>query len=203
VSGAVSEIINSRGYTYARVDVEGQSLWAAGPTTPMAVGDTISFSTLMPMQNFHSNTMNRDFPILYFVDGFTASGSSATAHTSIQPPVAASAATGVATADVSVEKIEKVTDGYTIAEVLAQRAELVGKPIKVRGKVTKFTPGIMGKNWLHIVDGSGVQDLVVTTSATTIKGAVVVVEGVLSLDRDFGYGYRFGVLMEDASVRTE
>jgi hypothetical protein len=102
-----------------------------------------------------------------------------------------------------VDNIEKLAGGYTIAEALAQRNELAGKPIKVRGKVIKVSPGIMGKNWLHIVVGSGSEELIVTTSGMAAYGAVIVAEGALGLNRDFGYGYKYDVLMEDAAVTTE
>lgn len=199
VSGPVAETVDAGGYTYVRLEVNGESLWAAGPTTAMAVGDTIAFSTMIPMKDFHSKTMNRDFPVLYFVDGFVTQNpaSSAAATTSAAATPASASAPGAEA------QLEKVAGGYTIAEALAQKAELAGKPIKVRGQVTKFTPGIMGKNWIHIVDGSGADDLIITTSGTTAIGAVIVAEGALSLDRDFGYGYHFDVLMEDAAVTAE
>ena len=193
VNGVVAETIDAAGYTYVRVEVEGQSLWAAGPTTAMAVGDAITFSTQIPMQNFHSTAMNRDFPVLYFVDGFNTGGAPAAAASSPASPAPS----------VEVVAIDKVEGGYTIAEALAQKVELAGKPIKVRGKVTKFTAGIMGKNWIHIVDGSGAEDLIVTTSGSAAMGAVIVAEGALSLDRDFGFGYHYAVLMEDATVTAE
>jgi len=202
-TGKVVETIDAGGYTYVMVEAGAESLWAAGPTTPLAVGDSITFSTLIPMRNFHSKAMNRDFPVLYFVDGFSTLGGSSAGSAAGNPH--ASAPTSPASADVggALEKIEKVAGGYTIAEALAQKAELAGKPIKVRGKVTKFTPGIMGKNWIHMVDGSGEEELIVTTSGTTTLGAVIIAEGALSLDRDFGYGYHYAVLMEDAGVAAE
>lgn len=203
VSGAVVETMDSGGYTYARVDVNGEPLWAAGPTTPMAVGDTISFSTLIPMQNFHSNTMNRDFPVLYFIDSFITANASNSGHAPTQTNDAMPAAPSVAAVNVPVEKIEKVADGYTIAEILAQRNELTGKPIKVRGQVTKVVSGIMGKNWVHISDSSGNDDFIVTTSGTASNGQVIVAEGNLALNRDFGYGYKYDILMEDATVTAE
>jgi hypothetical protein len=204
VSGAVAETMDSGGYTYARVDVNGQPLWAAGPMTSMVVGDTISFSTLIPMQNFHSNTMNRDFPVLYFVDGFTivnaTTPGNAPAGEAVAPAVPAAAATSSVP---PVGNIEKVEGGYTIAEILAQRSELSGKSVKVRGQVTKVVSGIMGKNWVHISDSSGNDDFIVTTSGTASNGQVVVAEGNIALNRDFGYGYKYDILMEDATVTAE
>lgn len=200
-TGKVVETMDAGGYTYAMVELDGQQIWAAGPTTPMAVGDTITFSTLIPMQNFHSKALNRDFPVLYFVDGFTTLDSASPAATTA--PAASVAAAPAPAAPAAIGNIEKVEGGYTVAEILAQRNELTGKPIKVRGQVTKVVNGIMGKNWLHISDSSGDADFIVTTAANGTVGQVIVAEGGLSLNRDFGYGYKYDILMEDATVTVE
>ena len=66
--------------------------------------------------------------------------------------------------------------------------------------------GIMGKNWLHVKDGtgtSGTDDLVVTTSVTAKVGDKVLVNGKVSSDKDFGSGYRYDVIIEDAEVTIE
>ena len=95
--------------------------------------------------------------------------------------------------------------GRTVAEVWQQRAELSGAQVAVRGRVVKFMPAIMGKNWLHLRDGSGSaatgdDDLTMTTDATVAVGDVVVVTGTVRVDRDFGSGYSYSVLLEDATV---
>ena len=197
-TGAVVETMAAAGYTYALVDVGDQQIWAAGPPTPMAVGDTITFSTLIPMKDFHSTSLNRDFPVLYFVDGFSTLNSGVS---TAEP--AAAAAPAAPTAAVPIGNIQKVEGGYTIAEILAQRNELTAKPIKVRGQVTKVVSGIMGKNWVHISDSSGNDDFIVTTDGTASNGQVIVAEGMLGLDRDFGYGYKYDILMENASITAE
>ena len=71
--------------------------------------------------------------------------------------------------------------------------------------VVKVTPEVMGKNWLHLRDGSGSRekkddDITVTTTAMAAVGDVVVVRGVVHLDRDFGAGYTYPVIIEDAKV---
>jgi len=73
----------------------------------------------------------------------------------------------------------------------------------VRGQVTKFTAGVLGKNWVHIRDSSSENDLTVTTDATVAISDVVTVEGTLELDKDFGYGYFYSVILQDASVTKE
>lgn len=88
-----------------------------------------------------------------------------------------------------------------ISDLLANKKSYSGKVIKVKGKVTKFNPAIMGKNWVHIQDGSEFQggfDLTVTTDIQAIVGETVTFEGKIILDKDFGYGYFYSVLMEDA-----
>jgi hypothetical protein len=109
-----------------------------------------------------------------------------------------------APADVNVPRAEG-EGAATIAEIFGNKATLAGKQVTVRGKVVKVNTGIMGKNWLHLQDGSGSQtsgdhDLTVTTSEETAVGDVVTMRGPLSVDRDFGAGYAYPVILEDARL---
>lgn len=201
ISGKVTETIEAAGYTYAEVDTGKGTVWAAGPPTPLELGDVITFTTAMPMKNFHSNSMQRDFPLIYFVNRFITDKASPTGtttsmdspHGKIQPAPAAKA----------VEGIDKVQGGNTIAEVYTDKQTLNGKAIRVRGQVTKFTANVMGKNWLHIRDSSTLNDLTITTDSTVAVDAVVVIEGTLALNKDFGSGYVYPLIVEDAQVTKE
>jgi hypothetical protein len=113
-------------------------------------------------------------------------------------------------ADVDLSGIAKADGGKTIAEVFAEKDQLSGQTVVVRGKVVKANPNIMGKNWLHIRDGSGADgsnNLTVTTATTDTAapnvGDTVVVSGPLLLNKDFGMGYQYDVLIEDATVTVE
>ncbi len=103
--------------------------------------------------------------------------------------------------------IAKAEGGKTVAEVFAEREALAGKPVTVRAKVVKVNGGIMGKNWLHVRDGSGAEgtnDLTVTTAGELpALGAVVIVTGPVTLNKDFGMGYAYDVIVEDAEVKVE
>ena len=201
ISGKVTDTLEAAGYTYAEVDTGKEKVWAAASTTPLKIGDMISFTTEMPMKDFHSNSLKRDFPIIYFVSRFItdeagmtgASSDMASPHGKIKPDPAAK----------PVEGIDKVKGGNTIAEVYADKQTLNGKAIRVRGQVTKFTTNVMGKNWLHIRDSSTLDDLTITTSNTAAVDAVVIIEGKLALDKDFGYGYVYPLIVEDAGVTKE
>ena len=103
-------------------------------------------------------------------------------------------------------KIVKPKDGKTVQEVYQEKAKLNGKRVRLRGKVVKYSEAIMGKNWLHLRDGTGKEpanDLTVTTQAKAKVGDTVLVEGNVTLDKDLGAGYRYDVIIEDAKVKVE
>ena len=100
-------------------------------------------------------------------------------------------------------KVEPLASGKSISEIYANKNKLNGKTVKVKGKVVKYNPNIMKRNWIHIQDGSGSKndfDLVVTSLDPVKLGDVITVEGTLNIDKDFGAGYFFPVIIENAKV---
>lgn len=110
-------------------------------------------------------------------------------------------------ADVDLSGIAKADGGKTVEEVYKEKGTLANGKVVVRGKVVKVNPDIMGKNWLHVRDGSGgdgTNDLTVTTAGTLPDvGEVVVVTGTVVLDQDFGMGYQYPVIVQDAEITIE
>ncbi|OGV73747.1 MAG: hypothetical protein A3K19_12010 [Lentisphaerae bacterium RIFOXYB12_FULL_65_16] len=216
-AGTVVETMDASGYTYVQVDTGKEKIWAAAPQCKVKVGDKVTIPEGNLMSSFHSKTLNRDFEQIYFVGAIggaepVAGGTSAAAMPGAMagippghPPVHGK--TDIAGgADLPVTGIEKVEGGQTVAEIYAGKASLAGKSVKVRGKVVKVNTGIMGKNWLHLRDGTGdagSNDLTVTTAATAQVGDVVVVTGAVTVDKDFGSGYKYAVLIEDGQVAAE
>jgi hypothetical protein len=210
-SGPVVETMNSGGYTYVQIDAAQGSTWAASPMFEVKVGDTVSFDEGVPMADYHSKTLNRDFDLIHFVGRIAVPGAapvpsadhpSAGAMPAGHPPVDASA--GGQDADFSGR--ETIEGGQSIAQVFAEKDALAGKGIALRGKVVKYNAGILDRNWLHVRDGTGgegTNDLTVTTAATVKVGDTVVVKGSLVLDKDFGHGYRYDLIVEDAEVTVE
>jgi len=74
VSGKTIETFDAGGFTYVQITTPKESIWAAGPLTPIKKDDNVSFSRNMLMKNFHSKSLNRDFEPIYFVDRFTVNG---------------------------------------------------------------------------------------------------------------------------------
>jgi len=200
--GVVLETMDSGGYTYVAIETEQEPVWAAGPLTSVYVGDVVLISPGMLMSQFESKTLNRVFDRLYFVSAIMNLTTPATAETSV-PPTTEPAVS--ADAEVSVAELKT---GENIAWIYANKDSLADQPVTLRGKVVKYNSNILGWNFIHIQDGSGDagkrnNDLTVTSKATTAVGDTVVLTGTIVLDKDFGAGYSFPILLEDASITTE
>ena len=132
-------------------------MWAAAAQFKVAVGDRVVVPLEMPMEKFHSQTLNRDFPLIYFTSSIRREGAA-------EPPAmaVAHAPTGGGQAVVNAtpvfDPIAQPAGGTSVANVWKNRTTLAGKSVTVRGKVMKFNGGILGTNWLHLQDGSGVSD---------------------------------------------
>jgi len=201
LSGKVTEIINVTGYTYAEVNIGENKVWAAGPVTPLKIGDRVSFSTGMPMKNFRSKSMKRDFSVVYFIGQFITGNE--TPKAGAAGKAASHAQYKNKTTSEPVKGIKKVEGGVSISEIYTGKEKLKGKKLRVRGKVTKFTADVMGKNWIHIRDSSTLQDLTATTKDTAVIDDVIIVEGKLELNKDFSYGYVYPVILLDAKITKQ
>jgi hypothetical protein len=179
LTGKVIETLDAGGYTYLHLSTANGEQWAAVPQAKVANGATVNVAVQMAMEKFESKTLKRTFDKVLFG---TIATENAPAIPTRHPAVAV-------TPD----------GGKTIAQVWSEKAALKDKPVIVRGKVVKFLPGIMGRNWMHLRDGDDT-DLTVTTSDTAAVGDIVTIKGVVHLDKDFGAGYTYAVIIEDASI---
>jgi hypothetical protein len=203
VTGTVVETLDASNYTYVRVKTESGEIWAASNTFKVAVGDRVVVPLDMPMPNFHSQSLNRDFPLVYLPTSIAREGDAAA-----PPMIAAHGSAGgqgasAPAAPAPPELIPLPAGTSSIADVWARRKTLAGKKVTVHGKVVKFNGGILGRNWLHLQDGTGkpaegTNDLAVTTSAVLKVGDIVTMTGTVGIDKDFGAGYVYPVILESA-----
>jgi hypothetical protein len=230
VTGSVVETMNAANYTYLRLDTGDEKIWAATIQIDVKVGDRLVVPLEMSMRNFHAEKLGRDFPIIYFSSSVSREGGAPVVPVGAAPaaapdgqaaPAAQAAPAGqgmpampaghppvggAAKAPVTVtEVIPPAPGGRSVADVWAQRTALAGKPVVVRGKVVKFLAGIMGRNWIHLQDGTGnakdgTNDITVTTEATVAAGDLVTATGILVIDKDFGSGYRYAAIVENATI---
>jgi hypothetical protein len=214
LKGKVLERLDAPPYSYLRIKSGQEELWAAVPKADVAKGAEVSVLNAMPMTNFESKTLKKKFEVVFF--GTLEGSAEAAPAPGGMPPGADTSPGGMAQqhakaaqgpSNVGNVKVAKASgaDARTVAEVYAQKGALKEKPVTIRGKVVKFNPGIMGKNWLHLQDGTGKadkqdNDITVTTQDTTSVGETVVVKGTVRVDKDFGAGYAYPVIIEEAKL---
>jgi hypothetical protein len=216
LKGKVLERLDAPPYSYLKIQAGKEQLWAAVPKADVAKGAEVTVLNAMPMANFESKTLKRKFEVVFFGTLEGAAEATPAPAPGATPAGADTSPAGMAQqhakaaqgpANVGDVKVPRATgaDARTVAEVYAQKAALKEKSVTIRGKVVKFNPGIMGKNWVHLQDGSGKadkqdNDITVTTQDSTAVGETVVVKGTVRVDKDFGAGYAYPVIVEDAKL---
>jgi len=203
VSVKVQDVEQVEKYTYLLVKGKGPAYWIAVSSTEIAVGEKITYQGGMLMENFYSKELDKTFEKVIFLDGVNGSAP-ATIEGMPAMPAMPGSSTG---ADVKTDRLEikmKAEEGIvTIGELYANPGAYEGKTIRVKGEVAKYNPGIMERNWVHIQDGTefdGKYDLTVTSLESFQLGQVLIIEGILAMNRDFGYGYSYEILLENASI---
>ena len=205
VKGEVLETRDVASYTYLRLKTAEGEIWAAVPTSAVKKGALVTIGSATTMQNFESKTLNKKFDKIVFgqlVDPNAKPGAAQPAM-----PSGAAATPGPVAAPAPIAKVAKATgpDAKTVAEVVKGKSALKDKTVAVRGQVVKVNLGILGKNWLHLQDGSGAaadgtNDILVTTKGTAAIGDIVTAKGKVRTDVDVGSGYNYAVMIEDAAV---
>jgi len=192
---AVEQVEN---YTYLLVKGKGPAYWIAVSSTEIEVGESISYQGGMLMEDFYSKELDRTFDKVIFLDGLE--GTQAPADMGMMPGTSHGSELKTDRLEISLDPEEGIA---SIAELFENPGAYEGKTIRVRGEVAKFNPNIMERNWIHIQDGTdfeGKYDLTVTSLEMVELGQIVTLEGILALNRDFGYGYSYELLLEKATV---
>jgi hypothetical protein len=171
------------------------NFWVAIPRMEVEIGDTYFYKGGLLKKNFQSQEFNRVFETVYLVSDIRkqprSSGSAideALSHTLGGTSV--------------VEDVTPAQGAIKIEELVSNLNKYEGKLVTITGKCVKVNPMIMGKNWVHLQDGSANNyDLTITTAEVIPVGVLISLEGTISLNKDFGAGYRYDVIMEDAVIK--
>lgn len=180
--GKILQIENVKDYKYLKVNEKGKEIWVAIANVDVAIGDKIGYDKEIMMRDFKSKSLNQTFKEIFF-------------------------ASDVYIAQKKKPFIEK--DTYTIEEIHMWREDLAGKVISIDATVYKVLQGIMELDWVHLGDGTGsamklTDDLVFTSKSTTVKtGDKVRAKGKVVIDKDFGFGYFYKVIVQDARFEVK
>lgn len=217
LTGKILESIDANSYTYLKLNTDKGEVWSAVPKGKFKIGNNVQIENPLPMKDFESKALKRKFPSIIF---------GTVAQAGEQAPVKDKAADKSTKSDMGAPhsgkkqpaafnlksiKIKALSgpDGKTVAQVYEEKASLKDKVIRVRAKVVKFLPMIMGKNWIHVSDGTGSLeaknfDLSITSPNAVAKvGDTVIVQGKVTVDQDLGSGYLFSVLIQEATITPD
>jgi len=194
----VEEILPTEKYSYLRVTEDGEDFWIAIPKSDVDKGGTYYYRGGLKKINFKSVEYDKVFETVYLVSGVSKDPSMSdisggNPHQNLDNTAAATTGNNVG----------PVAGGITLAELLRNKKKYEGQTVKVQGRVVKLNNMIMNKNWVHIQDASlqaEKTDLTVTTTENVGLGEVVAFEGKITLNKDFGAGYKYEIIMEEARI---
>ncbi len=204
LNGTLREQLPVAPYVYVRLETADGEIWAAVNEAPLTLGQPVTVYNAFAMDQFESQTLGRTFDRIYF--GSLVPVSAPATETDLAHGSGAVPATPQE-AYVNVGSIKRATgdNARAINELWSEKAQLDGATVTVRGVVVKYNAAVMGKNWIHLQDGSGdatlgTHDLAVTSSAETAVGDTVTITGVVRTNQDLGAGYVYTLLVEQATL---
>jgi len=222
-SGTVLTVKSGGGYTYLEIKGESGNYWAATRPIEAKTGDSVQLIHPMKMVKFHVKSLDRTFDIIYFADDVLVNGKSKATAASNPMGMGMSSMTSNPHTTEATQKmanphqkgnghmngdkdfdasgVKPQNGSISIGELFKNPEKYSGKVVKVHALVTKYLPMIMKKNWLHLADASsGSGHLVATTDAEFKVGDTVMLSGKVELNKDFGYGYKYAVLLTEAKA---
>lgn len=204
IKGEVLEVKEVDIYSYLLLKTASGDVWTAVGKAPVKKGATVTVEDAEQMDNFESKVLKKTFPKIFF--GNLAKPKLSASEEAAQ--VASAHAAAPKAEVVGNIKVAKATGAgaQTVADLVTKSASLKDKPVLVRAQVVKFTPAIMGKNWVHLRDGTGAaasntNDVLATSQELFKVGDVVQLKGVLRTDVNLGSGYVYQVLIEEAKLQ--
>lgn len=198
----VKEVIQGGGYTYLLVTENNLDYWMAVGKTETETGKIVYYENALLMNDFKSEELDRVFEEILFVQNI-----SKTPQISKPAPLDSVHLNGKKDTALKEEiKVEPAAGGITIGELYKNRTSYDNKKVLVRGQVVKINKNIMDRNWVHLKDGTsdaGKSDLTFTTLVEVNVGEIVTLEGIVAIDKKYGAGYVYPLIVENASLSTE
>ena len=200
----VSEVLQTNNYTYLLVKENDAETWLAVPKMIAEKGETYFYDGGMLMENFESKELNRTFEKIYFLESVRTTPEVPQQSMTDSNTMHSNPHNEKPVPEQSKVEVTPIEGGISIGDLFSDKTKYEGKTVTIKGVVAKFNPQIMKKNWIHIQDGTeykGEFDLTITSQSNVKVGDTIIVEGKIFLDKDFGYGYFYNIIMEDAVIK--
>ncbi len=191
--GVVLEVLHTSKYTYLLLEVLENKHWIAISKADIKTGEKIKYTEGVRMFQFKSSELDRTFDEINLVSKISrADGSTADLFQQLKegPEPAVK------------EKIIMAKGSVPLSDLFGSPEKYAGKKIQVTGRCTKINYQIMGRNWIHLEDESkNGKNLTITSNSVLEPGKVGTFEGIIALNKDFGSGYQYNIIMEDAVLK--
>ena len=193
------EVIDVDSYTYVKVNESGKEFWMAILSQQIQTGKQYYYKEGMMMYGFTSKQLERTFDSIMFITDFADE-----AFTTNNANTKDNKKEKTTTVQKNIS-IDLPKDGISLADLYKNKDQYKGKSVIVRGVVVKMNEMIMGKNWIHLQDGSNYQDfydLTITTKEAFeySLGDTITFKGIITLNKDFGSGYKYEIIMEEGQL---
>jgi len=198
----VNEVLPTSRYAYLNVKEGEKKFWVATRNQNIEKGKRYFYKGGLLKTNFESKEYNRVFDTIYLVSNLVEENHSNKAGSLNKSKAKPIKNTGdKVVIPTHTEEIIEHKGSIKIADLVKDPKKYEGKTIQVSGKCVKVNPGIMERNWIHLKDGSKDDfDLVVTSDTYVPEGSVITVKALVSLNKDFGAGYKYDLILENGLV---
>jgi len=198
----VNEVLPTSRYVYLHVNEGEKQFWVATRKQDVKKGKTYFYKGGLLKTNFESKEYNRVFETVYLVSNLVEENHSK--NTGILDENVSKSAQGTSDKVIIPTHTEDIIEhkgSIKIAELVKNPKKYDGKTIQISGKCVKINPGIMGRNWIHLKDGTKDDfDLVITSNTFVQEGSVITLKALVSLNKDFGAGYKYDLILENGTV---
>jgi hypothetical protein len=196
------EVLQTDRYTFLKVKENLDEFWIATANFEAKVGKEYFYQGGLLKTDFESIDLKRNFDKIYLVSSIIDSEQHPSSHNHTEMENNSTDEMGN-----SSMQMAKNPKAIALSELLKNKTKYQGKSIIVSGKIAKANYGIMEKNWYHLQDETSLNgtkcDLTITSQDNIMLGSTVNIEGIFYLDKDFGSGYSYAVIMEEASLKLD
>ena len=202
-----NKVLPTSKYVYVNVTEGRKQFWIATGKVDVIVGNTYFYRDGLLKTDFESKDYKRIFDTIYLVSSIVPkdhgehSGGLKADFMEEEPIKRTESVSKKETIPMHTEDIITHKGSIKIAELVSNLSKYEGKTIQISGKVVKVNPNIMNRNWLHLQDGSkNDYDLVATSNTFVPEGKSISIRAKVSIDRNFGAGYRYDLILEDGVI---
>jgi hypothetical protein len=198
----INKKLSGSKYDYLYVKENQENFWIAIQKKEIIVGDTYYYKGGLLKTNFESKELNKLFDKIYLVTNLVGKNHS---NTSISTDNSKMNFEQVASTKENIpmhtNKIIEHKGSMKIADLVKNYKKYTGKTVQISGECVKINPNIMGRNWIHLKDGSkNDYDLVITSNSYVKEGSIITIKAVVTANKDFGAGYSYDLILEDGEL---